>query len=455
MMADDPRSDLQPVYGLPQLGRELARLLRLGPGRHLRRLRLSPGPSVAADRQPRDLRVAVELARLALWPASARRRMARGYRQYAARVLRQAGLDDRGALFRRVAAHQVRVAAHDLSTLRMYGLASGVVAAVFFVMAGMAAGPARLPAGAIAAAPVPFRWAAIATTLAVIAAVGTLVLRSGFHQAERAALGWLAGVTLAACGLFAAAAALHGPVLLVVVAGSAALTLLPLAGLLLALYAGVTAFYVWRDRTLATAEPDAAATDAILRLLDCSRSGWRRSATRAAMLADLERLARAVDGGFARRMRSGDQSSDAWVQDQAGRAGAAVRQLKRWVVTPLADTRERLRERLTADLVALAEGRWDPLERADGGSGTLARPPLWATVRSVARTVGVALVPWAALWAYRRIDPAGASALPAWAAVGCALWGVVVLALAADPALPDRTRAVRGVLDTLAGRGKA
>ena len=41
------------------------------------------------------------------------------------------------------------------------------------------------------------------------------------------------------------------------------------------------------------------------------------------------------------------------------------------------------------------------------------------------------------------------------AAGGCVLWAIVAVTLAPAPSSPDGTRAVRDVLDTLAGRGMA
>ena len=448
-MAHDPHQDLPPVHTFGELVGELRLLLRFGPGRVLRRppFTARPDPRRAGGDAAHGLRVVVEAARLFLWPSSARRRMACRYRRYARRVLKRAGLPDRGPLYRRLAAHQVRVAAHDVASLRL-GLSGGTGVALCFLAAALLSGSTRGAASAV----LPYRWASVATVVAIMAVVARLVVTP---TSRRARLVPVALATLAAWGVFAAAVSLRGPALVVIVAGSAAVTLVPATCFLLGLELVAAGFAARRERALATAEPDAAATDALLRLLDRSRSGWRRPATRALMLADLERLARAVDGGFARRMRSGDRPTAAWVRDRATGAGAAVRQLKRWVISPLADTRERLRGRLAADLLALVEGRWDALERAGGEPEAPTRRPQWAVAASVARTGVVAVAPGAALWACRRFDPAVASGLPARAAGGCVLWAVTVLVLAVDPALPDRTRAVRGVLDTLAGRGKA
>ena len=440
------------MYGVGQLARELNRLLRCGPGRHLRWISCPAArPTTARDANRRDLRVAVELARVVLWPRSAHRRMAYRYRAYAARVMGRAGLAGRTDLGR-VAAGQVRVAAYDLRTLRRGALGGiGVAGSLVALSVWWHA-----PASAAPAAPLPHPWAAYLTATLVLACVARGSIAT-FGRDARSGLWRLAAAAALAWFSLLAAVAGRLPSLLVVVIAAAAVALVPLAVLLLALHAGLSTLEAWRDRSLTAAEPDATATDAILRLLHRSRSapGWQRSAMRAAMLADLERLARAVDGGFAGLMRSGDRSTDAWVRDRAAGAGAAVRRLKRWVITPLADTRERLRERLAADLVALAQGRWDDLERATGEPDPLARTPWRTTVRSLVRVTVVALGPGLALWACRRLDPSAAAALPAWAPAACLLWAVVTVLLAVDPSLPDRTRAVRGVLDTIAGRGKA
>ena len=255
-MTDDTRPDQRPVRGLLQPAGELRRLLRSGPGGLLHR------PTVIAGLTGYDLRVRVrvEVGRLALWPSSAKRRMAYRFRRYARRVLHQPGLPDRGPLLQPVAVHQVRVSAHDLTTLGL-----GLGGLVLLAPGSLTFAAAKLCQGAAGstAAPLQYRLAAIATTLAVLAIVGRASLGPTSGRIAPVAV-----ATLAACGLFVAAAALEASVLLVITLASAAVALVPSLCLLVAMHAVAVGVGVWRERVMEPAEPNAVASDVILGLFD-------------------------------------------------------------------------------------------------------------------------------------------------------------------------------------------
>lgn len=158
----------------------------------------------------------------------------------------------------------------------------------------------------------------------------------------------------------------------------------------------------WWDRHASARHPDAVVADELLRILETvekSPAEWAHMRGRNRVLRSLERAARCLQHNLPYRLRGQDTETDRWLRDKGAGQAAALRSLKRWVLVPRADTRERFIERISQDLVRTTVGDWDGLECAEPAAARTSR------MRSAAKL----LVPIAAIGVFVVIlqDPTG------------------------------------------------
>ena len=80
------------------------------------------------------------------------------------------------------------------------------------------------------------------------------------------------------------------------------------------------------------------------------------------MILQLEEIAVCLERFMPKRLRcGGDVATAQHVRRIYGKAGSAIRDLKKWVATPRADTREQLILRITECLFLVKSGNWDGL----------------------------------------------------------------------------------------------
>ena len=121
----------------------------------------------------------------------------------------------------------------------------------------------------------------------------------------------------------------------------------------------------WWDRHACMRHPDAVVVDELARMaesLDQHPGEWLNLHVRARMLDSLERIAQCLERSLPLHLNGRDALTDRWLREQTAGRAAAVRELKRWVCLPKADTRERFVERISQDLTRAVRGDWDGLE---------------------------------------------------------------------------------------------
>jgi hypothetical protein len=113
--------------------------------------------------------------------------------------------------------------------------------------------------------------------------------------------------------------------------------------------------------------PDHAITDRLIRILSLIETNpqrWGELRFKKELVLRLETLAACLASDLPRQLRSDDALTDVWFAELTAKSAAAVRSLKKWVITPKHDTREQLIARLTTTLALAASGNWDGLEQA-------------------------------------------------------------------------------------------
>lgn len=121
----------------------------------------------------------------------------------------------------------------------------------------------------------------------------------------------------------------------------------------------------WWDRHACMRHPDAVVVDELARMVETlgrHPGEWLNLHVRNRLLHSLERVAQCLEYSLPLHLNGRDALTDRWLREQTAGRAAAVRDLKRWVCLPRADTRQQFIDRVSADLTRAVRGDWDGLE---------------------------------------------------------------------------------------------
>jgi hypothetical protein len=122
---------------------------------------------------------------------------------------------------------------------------------------------------------------------------------------------------------------------------------------------------------------------------------WDEPQFKKTLSRGLEDVAQNIERHFREQLKSlGDRSTAEWLRREGARKANTVRELKKWVCMPTVDSRERLLERLSSDLIHLAHGDWAALPAVDGPTG----PPLASRVLAAVRNLLLAALMLGGVW---------------------------------------------------------
>jgi hypothetical protein len=155
------------------------------------------------------------------------------------------------------------------------------------------------------------------------------------------------------------------------------------------------------------------------------------------VLNALERAAQGFEEYIPQALPSGDFVTDQWTRQTGRRIAAAIRQKKRWILTPKADTLESFCASIFDTLAAVATGHWDYCEQAEPEEWS--HPELWRfRIGSALKTAVVAACPVVVFWliSLTPIGPTGI--LKDYFTIAAAVWAVVVLVYALDSTIDSK-----------------
>jgi hypothetical protein len=121
----------------------------------------------------------------------------------------------------------------------------------------------------------------------------------------------------------------------------------------------------WWDRHACMRHPDAVVVDELARMVETlgrHPAEWLNLHVRARLLRSLERVAQCLEHSLPLHLSGRDELTDQWLREQTAGRAAAMRELKRWVCLPKADTRRQFVDRISGDLTRAVRGDWDGLE---------------------------------------------------------------------------------------------
>jgi hypothetical protein len=134
-----------------------------------------------------------------------------------------------------------------------------------------------------------------------------------------------------------------------------------------ALWWGMAFTERWWDRHACMRHPDAVVMDEMARIVDSVErqpADWLNLASRDRVLQSLERIAQCLERSMPLNLRARDEATRQWLREQTAGRATAVRELKKWVCLPRADTRAQFTRRVSRELVLAASGDWDSLQTA-------------------------------------------------------------------------------------------
>jgi hypothetical protein len=146
-----------------------------------------------------------------------------------------------------------------------------------------------------------------------------------------------------------------------------------------------------------------------------------------------------------------------WITLSFRRRACGIRQLKKWIVLPKADTLQYLEAELRRLLDLVARGDWDGLPVADPEPDL--PKPWWRTALNLARTIATMVLPPFVAWALlsRHWMPAElriSADIERFIAPAAIIWVIVSVLFLLDPHFDDKLSMVRKVRDFIAPGAK-
>ncbi len=206
--------------------------------------------------------------------------------------------------------------------------------------------------------------------------------------------------------------------------------------------------------------PDAVVVDGLLSILSMVErepTRWNDLRFRRRLMAGLEEVALCIEYDLPRALRSGDAGTDYWLRQTVKQIAAAVRLLKRRILTPKLDTRSYFIAEVATGLVQAAGGDWDSLKRVEPEA--LTGPQPWRrralAVGRVLLIASLPLVPLRVALVVLQGTPALWGPVATYGMVVALLWATVTFLAAIDPLFSAKISALKDIAQFLPGSGKS
>jgi hypothetical protein len=175
---------------------------------------------------------------------------------------------------------------------------------------------------------------------------------------------------------------------------------------------------------------------------------WARIKHKRYLLFTIDRLAFHIEYILPRRLRSGDGATNAWLKTTMKQIAAALRDKKKWILTPQEHTRDHFLNEMAYMLIFFVQGNWDALDRKEV-EGMTTRG-IWHTfvdlLLKVAKFLLSAIVPLALFFALQQTPFAFTGALYNGAIFFLILYEFVILASALNPDFGARISTIKDII---------
>jgi hypothetical protein len=167
----------------------------------------------------------------------------------------------------------------------------------------------------------------------------------------------------------------------------------------------------------------------------------------------LEEAANSAEKMLPRQLKSGDPATDLWLKETMIGIASALRAVKKWVLTPKADTRQQFLARISQTLVHTAKGDWDALPKEKPES--INRPKvLLARVAELMRALFIGFLPLGILWTLQQTTLALQPSVSEYVTIAGVIWAILSFLAAIDPTYSGKISAMKDITSLLPGMGK-
>jgi hypothetical protein len=171
------------------------------------------------------------------------------------------------------------------------------------------------------------------------------------------------------------------------------------------------------------------------------------------LMANLETAAVICEKYLPRQLRSGDPYTDFWEKEIAQQRAASIRALKKLIISPASDTREKFMAHAASALQSVASGNWENLERSEPDRAQT--PRVWRSrLINFARAIIVSLLPWLLFWLIQQTSFAIDDPLSGYLKIGALVWTILSLLSAFDPTFSAKIGATKDIWSLLLGKNQ-
>jgi len=183
--------------------------------------------------------------------------------------------------------------------------------------------------------------------------------------------------------------------------------------------------------------------------------GFRRMNFKRELLLGLEKVALCIELHLPSQFHHHDSITDAWLRERTKQWSTALREKKKWILTPKEDTLEYFVESITFILICFVDGNWDALERIEPVK--IARPPLRKSITTfllhALKTILKIAIPVVSLLVLQQTPLALTGATLVSVISMLSLYAVTILASDLNPDFNARISNVKDIMSLLPGNG--
>jgi hypothetical protein len=153
------------------------------------------------------------------------------------------------------------------------------------------------------------------------------------------------------------------------------------------------------------------------------------------------------------QLASGDIITDGWLRKMTKEMALAIREKKRWLLTPTNNNQEEFLNRIVSVLICVIKGNWDAIERMEPEKltdGLPSLPPLrrpW--VVNLLKTVAIAILPVLGFSLVQWSPWAIKGPFLDYMVIGLFIWVFLVFVSTLDPNLSNRLSILKNLRDLL------
>jgi hypothetical protein len=168
-------------------------------------------------------------------------------------------------------------------------------------------------------------------------------------------------------------------------------------------------------------------------------------------LIRLEEVANCVEHYVPSGLKSRDFITDNWTKETTKRIAAAIRNKKKWILTPKSDTREYILQSMTFALTCFIYGNWDALEQIEPEklSSPQLRHSIFTFLINLLRIILIGVLPLVSVWLFQQTPFAFTGIGREYVIIGIFVWELLTLVFVLDPNLGVKISVMKDVTRSL------